>query len=73
MMTLPTGCQSVFSPLIVLFLASFGVAETIPFGAGADRFEIEFVTIGDPGNAPDTRLDIEMGGVEYTYQIAKYE
>ena len=32
------------------------------------------VTVGNPGNAPDTRYNaISVGSVGYAYQIGKYE
>ncbi len=38
---------------------------------------LEFVTVGDPGNAPDTRVMDDgttgYGNVDYVYQIGKYE
>jgi sulfatase modifying factor 1 len=44
------------------------------FGSGANSFEIAFVTIGDPGNPPDTTGDPNpAGSVSYTYRIGKYE
>jgi hypothetical protein len=54
------------------------------FGRGENTFEIDFVTIGDPGNAPD--LDnrpnsyrgrpenpIPIGAVDYVYRMGEYE
>ena len=35
--------------------------------------DINFVTIGNPGNAPDTGGTIGSGAVGYTYRIGKYE
>ncbi|MEZ6073097.1 MAG: SUMF1/EgtB/PvdO family nonheme iron enzyme [Pirellulales bacterium] len=53
------GCPSVF-------------ADT--FGTGENTFEIEFVTIGDPGNEPDTTgTPNNVGAVDYVYRIGKYE
>ncbi len=49
------------------------------FGSGENTFEIEFVTIGDPGNAPDTVVPVPTsaplpsGTVNYAYRMAKYE
>lgn len=44
------------------------------FGSGANEFEIEFVTIGDPGNAPDTTGSPNpAGSVATKYRIGKYE
>lgn len=35
---------------------------------------MEWVTVGDPGNAPDTRYETPgWGAVDYTYNITKYE
>ena len=35
---------------------------------------VEFVTVGNPGNAPDTRYNnFAVGGVNYTYQMGKFE
>jgi sulfatase modifying factor 1 len=44
------------------------------FGSGNLAFEIDFVTIGDPGNVADTTGDPNpAGSVPYTYRIGKYE
>lgn len=44
------------------------------FGSGTNQFQIEFVTIGNPGNAADTTgWPNPAGAVNYTYHIAKYE
>lgn len=44
------------------------------FGSGEFEFEIPFVTIGSPGNAPDTTgAPNPAGAVAYTYRIGKYE
>ena len=44
------------------------------FGAGENAFEIPFVTIGSPGNAPDTTgAPNPAGSVGYTYRIGKFE
>ena len=43
------------------------------FGSGANQFTMEFVTIGNPGNAPDTTgSPIPAGSVAYTYNLGKY-
>jgi hypothetical protein len=42
------------------------------FGSGANSFEIEFVTIGHPGNPPDANPN-PAGAVPYKYRIGKYE
>lgn len=51
------------------------------FGSGANTFEIEFVTVGDPGNPYDPQnlpymsygAADQIGGVDYSYRIGKYE
>ena len=44
------------------------------FGTGANQFTMEFVTIGNPGNAADTTGSPNpAGSVAYTYNLGKYE
>ena len=44
------------------------------FGGGANSFAIEFVTIGNPGNPPDTTGNPNpAGSVPYVYRMGKYE
>jgi hypothetical protein len=44
------------------------------FGSGANSFEIEFVSIGNPGNPADTTGNPNpAGSVPYAYRIGKYE
>jgi formylglycine-generating enzyme required for sulfatase activity len=58
--------------LFAFALINRGYADT--FGSGASTFNIDFVTIGNPGNASDTSSDpSSIGAVSYTYRIAKYE
>lgn len=48
--------------------------EIASFGSGTNQFDIEFVTIADPGNAADTTgSPSPAGSVEYVYNIGKYE
>jgi sulfatase modifying factor 1 len=42
------------------------------FGNGANSFSIDFVSIGNPGNAPDANPN-PAGAVAYPYRIGKYE
>jgi formylglycine-generating enzyme len=42
------------------------------FGSGANSFDVEFVTIGNPGNPPDANPN-PAGAVPYSYRIGKYE
>ncbi len=49
-------------------------AGTVTFGSGTNTFNMEFVTIGNPGNAPDTTGSPNpAGSVGYTYGIGKFE
>jgi sulfatase modifying factor 1 len=49
-------------------------AGTITFGSGGNTFNMEFVTIGDAGNAADTTgAPNPAGAVGYTYGIGKFE
>jgi formylglycine-generating enzyme required for sulfatase activity len=44
------------------------------FGSGENTFEIEFVTIGNPGNVADTTgTPNPAGSVPYKYRIGKFE
>jgi len=44
------------------------------FGAGANAFTMEFVTIGNPNNAADTTgAPNPAGSVAYTYNLGKHE
>jgi len=47
---------------------------TESFGTGVNQFSIDFVQIGNPGNAADTTgSPSPAGSVSYTYNIGKYE
>ncbi|MCE2753581.1 MAG: SUMF1/EgtB/PvdO family nonheme iron enzyme [Pirellula sp.] len=49
-------------------------AGVVSFGSGDNQFNMEFVTIGSPGNAADTTGDPNpAGAVGYTYGIGKFE
>src|SRR3954447_11680964 len=58
----------------LLFLAIFNHTLADTFGSGANTFNIEFVTIGNPGNAADTTGQPNpAGSVPYTYRIGQFE
>jgi hypothetical protein len=58
--------------LLALLAADLCRADT--FGSGANSFEIEFVTIGQPGNPADTTgIPNPAGAVPYAYRMGKYE
>jgi len=62
--------------LLILSLLALGYQSasaqlvTESFGAGANAFTMDFVTIGNPGNEADTT---GLGSVNYVYNIGKYE
>ena len=62
--------------LMLLMMPFPAIAETITFGSEQHVFDIEFVEIGNPGNAPErekTGRPGVVGGVPYVFQIGKYE
>jgi formylglycine-generating enzyme required for sulfatase activity len=55
-------------------MAAPSIAAVVSFGSDANQFQMEFVTIGDPGNAADfTGSPSPAGSVGYTYGIGKFE
>lgn len=49
-------------------------AGSVTFGPTGNQFTMDFVTIGNPGNAADTTGDPNpAGSVGYTYQMGKFE
>ena len=49
-------------------------ADVIAFGSGGNTFNMEFVAIGNPGNADDTTgAPNPAGSVAYAYNMGKYE
>lgn len=49
-------------------------AQADVFGSGANSFSIDFVTVGSPGNLPDTTgIPVVAGAVAYSYRIAEFE
>ena len=65
----------VASAVVILCTLPFAqLAHADTFGSGDNTFEIEFVTIGDPGNLADTTgIPNPAGSVDYVYRIGKYE
>jgi hypothetical protein len=58
----------------VVSITAPSYAGTVTFGSGANQFTMDFVTIGNPGNAADTTgLPNPAGAVGYTYDIGKFE
>jgi hypothetical protein len=55
-------------------MAAPSLAGVVTFGSGANQFSMEFVTIGNPGNAADTTgAPNPAGAVAYEYGIGKFE
>ena len=66
--------RTAFSLPLVLFLIAASLAQADSFGTGANLFNIEFVTIGDPGNVADTTgVPNPAGSVPHIYRIGKFE
>jgi hypothetical protein len=57
---------------LILFCSTPAYADFDVFGAGGNQFQIEFVTVGDPGNSPNPN-QLDLGQVNYEYRIAKFE
>lgn len=58
----------------VVSMAVPSFAGVVSFGSGANAFQMEFVTIGNPNNAADiTGAPNPAGAVGYTYGIGKFE
>jgi sulfatase modifying factor 1 len=58
----------------VVYFHDVCVAGTVTFGTGANEFQMEFATIGSPGNAPDTTgAPNPAGAIDYSYGIGKFE
>lgn len=56
--------------ILVCLLVVVNIASADTFGSGANQFSIDFVNIGNAGNAADTT---SHGAVGYNYRIGKYE
>ncbi len=67
-----------FLAALTVSLLLAGSARSDTFGTGADSFEIEFVTIGRPGNPADSVGNLQPepaqpGSVDYEFRIGKFE
>jgi formylglycine-generating enzyme required for sulfatase activity len=72
--TQPTMNKILQLTLSLAALAVSAQAQTITFGSGANQFQMDFVTIGNPGNTADPTFNWGSGGrVDYVYNIGKYE
>ena len=60
--------------LLAFALLLIPTAHADTFGSGANTFDIEFVTIGNPDNDDDTTgSPIPAGKVDSTYRIGQFE
>jgi hypothetical protein len=62
--------------VFTIFLRSPAQAQAVTFGTGTNTFSIDFVHIGNAGNAADTRTgdgSLGRGSVPYEYKIGTYE
>ena len=68
-------CTVITSLVMTAISASDSVsAGIIAFGTGSNAFNMDFTTIGSPGNAADTTGSPNpAGAVSYTYQLGTYE
>lgn len=58
----------------LLFCSIVANAASVSFGTGGNQFTMDFVPIGNPGNAADTTGNPNpVGSVGYAYSIGKYE
>jgi len=60
---------------IVAFFPIPLFAEIVTFGSGANQFSMEFVNVGEAGNAPATNhsWSNSVGRVDYEFRMGKYE
>ena len=62
------------SLLALVYQSASAQLVTESFGSGANAFTMDFVTIGNPNNAPDTTgIPNPAGSVAYIYNLGKYE
>lgn len=68
------SCWVVVASILIGNFAAKTHAGVITFGVGANQFQMEFVTISNSGNLPDTTGDPNpAGSVAYDYGIGKFE
>ncbi|MFN5947330.1 MAG: SUMF1/EgtB/PvdO family nonheme iron enzyme [Pirellulaceae bacterium] len=71
-------CEGVTRVALALMVAGTAYAPSyaavVSFGSGVNQFNMEFVTIGNPGNTADiTGVPNPAGAVGYEYGIGKFE
>ena len=69
--------QRTWAGVLCVFVVNLTIqqcAHADTFGGGANTFQIDFVTIGNPGNAADTTgAPNPAGAVGYNYNMGKFE
>ena len=70
--------QALILPAFAVLFAAFTLtiqtsAHADTFGTGANTFTLDFVNIGNAGNAADTRPGTGYGEVPYQYRMGTYE
>ena len=67
--------ESRFFPVFSAYFGDFKLRRADTFGSGINTFNIDFVAVGDPGNAADdVGADPDFAGsVPYEYRIGKFE
>jgi len=69
-----TSTIAFLSAILIVVLCCISTARADTFGSGSNAFDIQFVTIGNPGNADDTTgAPNPAGKVDSTYRIGKFE
>ncbi len=71
----PFGREHVMRFSKIRAISAVSLAGILVWSAGVQaQVVMEMVTIGNPGNEPDTRYETPgYGGVDYVYEIGKYE
>ena len=68
------GLTAAAACIVTVFFGVPSLANTVTFGSGGNTFNMEFVPIGNPGNADDTTGNPNpAGAVGYNYGINKFE
>ena len=66
--------RRLFAVAVLGSLSAQGQTITETFGSGVNQFSIDFVQIGNPGNAADTTGSPNpVGSVGYVFNLGKYE
>jgi formylglycine-generating enzyme required for sulfatase activity len=66
-------CSWVMGAAMALVPMTAGVTQADVFNMGGTLTSLQFVTVGNPGNAADPATGSLYGSVPYTYDIGKYD